>query len=69
MKTELRFRKGFDWNRIAWGRPDSPMRPFCAYCCAYIPDEAVPFMIWDNDGNAASFCDACFEKWVVAAYE
>jgi hypothetical protein len=51
----------FDWNRVAWGRPDSPPRPFCAYCSAFLPKDSVPLMLWREDGSAARFCDRCAE--------
>jgi hypothetical protein len=64
--TQLRFRAGFDWGRVARGRPDSPVRPFCAYCSAFIDENEVPIMIWKDDGSAARFCDACIETWMEA---
>jgi hypothetical protein len=39
--TQLRFCTGFDWGRVAWGRPDSSVRPFCAYCSAFIDEDEV----------------------------
>jgi hypothetical protein len=62
---ELRFRDGFDWKRVAWGRPDSPRRSLCSYCHGALSE--VPLMLWREDGSAASFCDECLEKWVISA--
>lgn len=49
-------------KQICWGRPDSPQRPFCALCQAYIDDGAVPVRIWKPDGSGAAFCDPCVER-------
>ncbi|HEX3525283.1 MAG TPA: hypothetical protein VHT52_24730, partial [Stellaceae bacterium] len=51
--------------RIAWGLPDSPVRPFCALCHRYIDDEAVPFRLFKDDGSGASFCDECRDDMLV----
>ena len=67
MNTRLRMKAGFDWGRLAWGKPDSPVRPFCAYCHAYIPDDDVPLMFWADDGSAISLCEACSERWIEVA--
>jgi hypothetical protein len=48
---------------IAWGRPDSPLRELCAICAGALPE--VPLMMWKADGSAASFCDACVDKWII----
>jgi hypothetical protein len=61
--TKLKAKPGFDWGRVAWGRPDSPVRPLCAYCHAAIDEEAVPLMMWKPDGSMAQFCDDCIETW------
>ena len=53
----------FDWSRVAWGKPDSPRSRFCSYCFAVIPDDAVPLMLWKDDGHAAQFCDACCRRY------
>lgn len=54
---QLRVRRWFDWKRVAWGKPDSPMRDLCALCHGALPD--VPLIVWRADGSAASFCDDC----------
>jgi hypothetical protein len=56
----------FDWRRVAWGHPDSPVRPFCAYCSTFLPQDSVPLMLWREDGAAARFCDKCAEILVRA---
>ena len=53
--------KGFSWNRVAWGRPDSPLRPLCAHCAAHLDEDSAPLMLWREDGSAARFCDPCAE--------
>jgi hypothetical protein len=62
MKFKLRVMSGFDWSRVAWGRPDSPMRPLCAYCAGKIDDDDIPLMIWKDDGSCAQFCEKC-DHW------
>jgi hypothetical protein len=61
--AKLEVRPGFDWSRVAWGRPESPRRPLCAYCHAGIGEEEVPLMLWKPDGSGAQFCDECAERW------
>ena len=56
-------RPGFAWHRVAWGRPDSPMRPLCSYCHGKIGEDDVPLMLWKDDGSMAQFCDDCIERW------
>lgn len=60
--AKLVAKDGFDWSRVAWGRPDSPMRPLCAYCHSKIDDGDVPMMLWKDDGSCAQFCSEC-EQW------
>lgn len=57
----LQPRPGFDWRRVAWGRPDSPVRPLCAYCHGALPE--VPLIMTKRDGLTAMFCDDCTERW------
>jgi hypothetical protein len=66
MQHRLKFRDGFDWRRVAWGRPDSPPRPFCGYCHAHISDDDVPLMLWKPDGSGVQLCDECVEKWITS---
>jgi hypothetical protein len=61
-KRQLKFRDGFDWSRLAWGRPDSPPRDLCSYCHGALPE--VPLMMWAKDGAAIQLCDSCVEQWV-----
>jgi hypothetical protein len=62
MRFRLVFRDGMP--PIAWGRPDSPRRDLCAVCHGALPD--VPLMMWKSDGSAASFCDACVDRWITS---
>lgn len=62
MSVEITPKEGFDWQRITWGRPDSPLSVLCSYCSASIGDEDVPLRIWNDKGFAAQFCDTCQEK-------
>lgn len=66
MTARLAFRPGFDWKRVAWGRPDSPPRPMCSYCHAGIGADDVPLMLWREDGSASQFCDVCVEAWIIS---
>jgi hypothetical protein len=59
--THIVPKPGFDWNKVAWGRPDSPPRRLCAYCAGPLPE--APLMVWKSDGSGASFCDRCTERW------
>jgi hypothetical protein len=54
---------GFDWGRVAWGAPDSRVRPFCSYCHGALDDESVPLILSRSDGSAAQFCDVCMQRW------
>jgi hypothetical protein len=56
-------RPGFDWNRVARGRADSPVRALCSYCHGRISDDDVPLMLWKRDGSMAQFCDQCQREW------
>lgn len=47
---------------VCWGRPDSPRRPFCGRCHAYLSEHEVPVMLWRRDGSAISLCDSCFAR-------
>lgn len=54
---------GFEWSRVAWGKPDSPRSLFCSYCFDTIPETSIPLRIWTEDGHAAQFCDRCQRRW------
>ena len=61
MRGRLNFRPGMP--AIAWGKPDSPVRPLCAVCHGALDE--VPLMLWKDDGSCISLCDDCLERWVV----
>jgi hypothetical protein len=63
-RATLRMREGFDWQRVAWGRPDSPPRLLCSYCHARLAEDEVPLIIWADDGRGMQLCDQCVETWV-----
>jgi hypothetical protein len=63
MTVQIKPKPGFNWQRVAWGRPDSPQRALCSYCHGKIDDDDVPLMLWNDAGYCAQFCDACIEKW------
>lgn len=63
MTLKLEPRAGFDWGRVAWGRPDSPVSAVCSYCFAAIGDDDTPLRLMAKDGHAAQFCDACMRAW------
>jgi hypothetical protein len=50
----------FDWNSVAWGRPDSPPRSLCSCCHGALPE--VPLIMWNSQGYTAQFCDDCAEQ-------
>ena len=51
----------FDWRRITWGRPDSPVTVLCSYCSAALSDDDVPLILATEAGFAARFCPQCTE--------
>jgi hypothetical protein len=59
----LQPRKGFDWNHVSWGRPDSPRSALCSYCSAAIGEDDVPLILSSANGFVAQFCDDCMRKW------
>lgn len=61
--TRLQPLPGFDWSKVKWGGPDEPLRETCSYCEAPIDEEAVPLILWKEDGSGAVFCDDCGQKW------
>ena len=61
MTVFIRPKPGFDWGRIAWGRPDSPVRMLCAYCHGALSE--VPLILTKQDGSTAMFCDDCAAQW------
>lgn len=63
MTTALRPAAGFDYQRVTWGKPDSPRSALCSYCSAGIGEDDVPLIIMKRDGHTARFCDACMRKW------
>jgi hypothetical protein len=63
MSLRLEPKRGFDWGRVTWSRPDSSIAPICSYCSAGIPEHMVPLMLWQPDGHAAQFCDGCARRW------
>jgi hypothetical protein len=63
VKVELKPKDGFDWGKVTWGRPDSPVSAVCSYCSAAIGDDYVPLRMWTEQHYAAQFCDECQRKW------
>jgi hypothetical protein len=63
MTHALQPRPGFDWGRVTWGRPDSPVSALCSYCSAGIGADDMPLRLWREDGSAAQFCDECQARW------
>jgi hypothetical protein len=62
-RMNMQPRPGFNWDHVAWGRPDSPRSALCSYCSAGIGEDDVPLIMWRPDGSAAQFCDACMKTW------
>lgn len=63
MDLTLSPKRGFDWSKVTWGRPDSPRSVLCSYCSAAIAEDDVPLIMWTSEGYAAQFCDACQATW------
>lgn len=61
--TTLSPKRGFDWNHVSWGKPDSPVSAICSFCSAGIGEDDAPLRLWKEDGTAAQFCDKCQEQW------
>ena len=60
----FRPRKGFQWNRLTWGRPDSVPSALCSYCSAVIPEDDVPLILSNAEGWTVRFCHKCMkEQW------
>jgi len=57
--TELKAAEDFDWNKLTWGRPDSPPTVLCSYCSAVLPEDGVPLILSNTDGWTVRFCDKC----------
>jgi hypothetical protein len=55
--------EGFDWNKLTWGRPDSPPSALCSYCSASIGEEQLPLVIANPDGWTVRFCEDCMRRW------
>ena len=45
--------------KLVWSRHDSRITPFCSVCQNHIPEDSVPFMMWNQKGDCVQFCDAC----------
>lgn len=56
-------KRGFNWDRVTWGRPDSPRSVLCSYCSTAIGDDDVPLVMWTSENYAAQFCEACQATW------
>ena len=61
--TILRLKPGVA-ERLVWSHPNSAITPFCSLCQAYIPDDTVPLMMWNDNGALAHFCDRCVAESV-----
>ena len=65
--TGLRFRPGFDPLLLSWGGPNEPHAETCSICDARLDEDDVPLIMWRHDGWCVRLCDACVERWIVAA--
>jgi len=63
--TTIKPKPGFDWSRVAWGRPESPRSLLCSYCFAGISDDEdfVPLILTTENGFVCQFCDKCMREW------
>jgi hypothetical protein len=64
MTEPLQPKAGFDWTRVQWTGPYALVEwERCSYCGSAIPEEGVPLRMWNDEGWAAVFCDACMREW------
>ena len=61
MATSLKPKVAINWDKLTWGRPDSPPSVLCSYCSAVIPDEDVPRILWNDNGASVRFCTKCMK--------
>jgi hypothetical protein len=57
----LKPRQGFDWNRLTWGRPDSPPSVLCSNCSASIGENEVPLILSNSAGWTVRLCERCMQ--------
>ena len=57
-----------DWMAISWGGPDEPVAEACSMCDEPFKEDDVPLMIWNSNGWAARFCDACASRWWIGGH-
>jgi hypothetical protein len=62
--VQMKPRPDFDWEKLTWGRPDSPPSILCSYCSTVIPHNDVPLILWNDAGASVRFCEQCMKtKW------
>lgn len=64
--VKLIAKPGFDPMLINWGAPDQARTTRCSYWDAPFDDdgdERRSLIMWNPDGWATEFCDACQRRW------
>jgi hypothetical protein len=54
---------GFDWAKLAWGRPDSPPSVLCSYCSTSLGERDIPMRMWNPEGYTVALCGKCATEW------
>jgi hypothetical protein len=57
---KFRPKRGFNLERLAWGKPDSPPTAICSCCFGALPE--VPLILWNAKGWTLRLCDKCIAK-------
>lgn len=58
----LAFKRGFNPDRLTWGRPDSVATAICSYCAGGLGQ--VPLILSTPQGFTIRLCDECTKKWI-----
>jgi hypothetical protein len=61
--TALKPLPGFNPLLLQWGGPDEVVSDQCSYCDAPIGGDEVPLRLWNEEGWAVQFCNACMVRW------
>lgn len=61
MTVELKPGPAFDWDKLTWGRPDSPPSVLCSYCSAALSEDSVPLILSNAEWWTVRFCEKCMQ--------
>lgn len=59
----MRPKPGFNPAMLTWEGPNEPPGETCSYCGDAIPEDAVPLVMFREDGWTVRFCDHCQATW------